>query len=168
MPTEKVHSNTLENLRVKGSDRIQVNNILCAVSIGALTVILSLGGSGQNLWLVGQLALPIPLLVTSSLAYAKLSYRGQDEFFLWDNLGWVTHSLGYIMILNAMALLLYRNGYVGVVWIFVAVNVALFLTYSIIDITAKKSRKKEKLIKLGFYLLCLFFGTLLPVLSGWI
>src|ERR1700738_3677702 len=84
-----------ERFRIRGSDRIQINNLLTAVSITVLSVLLSISKPGLSGWIIIQLAITIPCLVTSSLAYAKMCYRGADEYHIWDNLGWMTHSLGY-------------------------------------------------------------------------
>src|SRR2546427_12711804 len=85
----------------KGSDRIQINNILCAVCVAALSVLLGLSRDKLSSWAIGQLALAIPLLVTSSLAYAKVGYRHSDESRRWDTLVWLGHSLGYAAVLIA-------------------------------------------------------------------
>ena len=153
-------------VRIKGSDRIQINNILSAVCVGVLSILLALSGSQLSAWTIGQLAFAIPCLVTSSLAYAKICYRPSDEYRAWDRLGWVTHSVGYIMILNAMGIMLYRSDYPAISWGFIALTIILFVAYSTLDVIARKSRLKEKGLKLGFYLLSLFLGSVLPLLTG--
>jgi len=154
-----------ERFRIRGSDRIQINNLLTAVSITVLAVLLSISKPGLSGWIIIQLAITIPCLVTSSLAYAKMCYRGTDEYHIWDNLGWVTHSLGYIMILNAITILLHQN-YPMIAWILIGVTVLLFFIYSGLDIVAKRRRLKEKGLKLGFYLLLIFLGAVLPIIIG--
>lgn len=158
----------LEISRKKGSDRIQINNILSAVCVGVLSVLLSLSGTRLSAWMIGQLACAIPCLVTSSLAYAKTCYRKKEEYSLWDNIGWLTHSLGYIMILNAMALMLYQANYRMITWIFLGTTIFLFLAYSVVDVVAKKRRLKEKGWKLAFYLLTVFVGSILPIIMRWV
>ena len=63
----------------KGSNRIQVNNILSAVCLAALSVLLAQSDKEFSPWIIGQLGVAIPFLVTSSLAYAKLCYRTGGE-----------------------------------------------------------------------------------------
>ena len=155
-------------IRTKGSDRIQINNILAAACIAILSVLLGLSGQRFSNWMVLQLAVATPLLVTSSLAYAKLCYRSLKEFPVWDNLGWVTLSLGYIMLLNALVILLYTGGYWAASWWFVGAIVALFVSYSVLDILASRKRLVEKLWKLGFYLALMFCGSVLPMVAGWV
>lgn len=155
-----------EYVKIKGSDRIQINNILSAVCIGALSILLGLSSDELSGWTVGQLALAVPCLVTSSLAYAKICYRPSDEYRVWDRLGWVTHSLGYIMILNAVGIMLYRRSFPAIAWGFITVATSLFVVYSVLDIAARKQRLGEKGLKLGLYLLSFLLGSILPILAG--
>ena len=150
----------------KGSDRIQINNILSAVCIGALSVYLSLSQEKISQWILVQLAVAIPCLITSSLAYAKLCYRVSDEYHIWDKLGWITHSLGYIMIINSISILLFQKNYITSLWLFITATVFLFIIYSILDIVAKRYRLKEKIIKLAIYLVILFAGSIAPIIFG--
>src|SRR6266849_5270071 len=153
----------------KGSNRIQVNNILSAVCLAALSVLLAQSDKNFSPWIIGQLGIAIPFLVTSSLAYAKLCYRTGGEVKVWDVLGWFTHSVGYIMILNATALLLFlRKQYTVLAWLFLGATVSVFVLYSVLDIIAKRSRFLEKTWKLVFYLLSIFAGSALPILAGWV
>jgi hypothetical protein len=152
----------------KGSDRIQINNILCAVCVATLSVLLGLSREKLSSWTIGQLAIAIPLLVTSSLCYAKVGYRSLDEAERWDTLGWLGHSVGYAAVLNATGTMLYRSGFVRVTWVFVGVVLSLFLIYSTVDVHAKRDRLSEKLLKLVFYFALLFIGLVLPILAGWV
>ena len=164
---DKPRSAIHDMLRTKGSDRIQINNILAAASITILSVLLGLSGMRFSNWMVLQLAAATPLLVTSSLAYAKLSYRDSSEFPLWDGLGWAALSLGYIMLLNALAIMLYASHYPAASWGFIGVTVFLYIVYSLLDVIARRKRLKEKSWKLAFYLSLMFFGAVLPMLMGW-
>ncbi len=83
-----------ERFKIRGRDRILINNFLGAISIAILSVLLSLSTPGTFGWVFAQLAVAIPCFITSSLAYTKMTYRGNDEYYIWDNLGWVTHTLG--------------------------------------------------------------------------
>lgn len=149
----------------KGANRIQINNILSAICLAALSVLL---GSGEPItaWAIGQLAMAIPLLVSSSLAYAKLCYRS-DEWWYWDTLGWFTHSAGYLMVLNATFLLMARKGYPDAAYAFLGVSVGTFALYSLVDAVLKPYRWFEKTWKLLLHLAGLFAGSLLPLLVGW-
>ncbi len=151
--------------RAKGSDRIQINGILSGICIGVLSVILTLSDKTISEIVIIQLAMAVPCLTTSSLAYAKTCYRDMGEFNKWDTLGWLTNTLGYIMVLNSMAFLLYQSKYYLSTWIFIGTEIVLFAVYSIIDAHLKHSRIKEKVLKIIFYYFLIFLGSVLPILS---
>jgi hypothetical protein len=157
-----------EYAKAKGSDRIQINNVLSAACIGILSILLSVADARLSIWVIAQLAVAVPCLVTSSLAYAKMIYRPESEFGVWDTLAWATHSLGYLLVLNAVALLAYVNNHGGAAVIFLVATVVLFVAYSLIDILLKRSRLWEKLWKLLAYLALLFVGAVLPIVAGWV
>jgi hypothetical protein len=150
---------------VKGSNRIQINNILGAMCLGVLTVIIGLSKDTLNLWVVSQLAIAIPLLVTSSLAYSKICYRNENEYIVWNNLAWLTHSLGYISILNAIAIFLSKNGYPSSAILFLGGTITLHLVYTIINISMDKSRLLVSSLKLLFYMLLFSVGSIYPILK---
>ncbi len=155
-----------QQVRDTADNRIQINNLLSGLCIAILTVLLALPAANLGNWVIGQLAAAVPILVTSSLAYAKLKYREADEFRIWHPFGWVTHSIGYIMILNAIVIMLYRNKYPSMAWLLLAVIAILFVAYSALDVLARRRRLREKSRKLAFYFLLLFMGTILPMLLG--
>jgi hypothetical protein len=128
---------------------------------------LSVADARLSTWVISQLAVAVPCLVTSSLAYAKLIYRPANEFGAWDTLAWATHSLGYLLVLNSVALLAYVNNHGGAAAIFLVGTVILFVAYSAIDIALKRARLWEKLWKLLAYLALLFAGSVLPMMVGW-
>jgi hypothetical protein len=108
--TEGAEEKGLDRItRIKGTDRIQIINILAAACITILSVLLGLSGQRFSDWMIAQLSVATPLLVTSSLAYAKLGYRDENEYPIWDGLGWATLSMGYIMTLNALAIMLHTQ-----------------------------------------------------------
>ena len=150
--------------KIKGSDRIQINNLLVAICVPTLTIVIALGDQLLNEASIIQLALAIPCLVSSSLAYAKTCYRYEREFIVWDRLGWILHSLGYIMILNSTALTLYFNNHIFSAWSLILTTAVLFIVYSVIDIILKAQRINEKVLKLAFYYLIMGLGFLMPIL----
>jgi hypothetical protein len=157
-----------EYAKAKGSDRIQVNNVLSAACVAILSILLSVSDARLSTWVIAQLAVAVPCLVTSSLAYAKMIYRPDSEFGVWDTLAWATHSLGYLLVLNSVALLAYVNYHGGAAAILLVATVILFVTYSLIDILLKRSRLWEKTWKLLAYLALLFAGSVLPMAAGWV
>lgn len=160
--------NHFEYAARKGSDRIQINNLLAAVCVGSVSILLTLKTefSTKSLVLL-QFAFSIPALVSSSLAYAKVSYRKKAEYIIWDRLGWIFHSFGYILILNAIGLLLHGYGFIYPSLLFITFTVFVFVIYSCVDIFLDVSRWKEKLFKLFLYVLFIFCGFILPLVLRW-
>jgi len=154
----------IEAGKIKGSERIQINNLLAVISMAILVIIIGPEKVYFRYWAVMQLSFSIPFLVTSSLAYSKSAYRENSEYLVWDRLGWFTHTLGYSMILNSIFLILYFNfdHSVGVMFLFIVIS--LHILYSVIDYSLKKSRLFEKSIKLLFYLMIFLLGAVLPIL----
>jgi hypothetical protein len=154
----------IEAGKVKGRERIQINNILAAISMAILILVIGLDKIQFNYWAVIQLSQSIPLLVTSSLAYLKSAYRENKEYNMWDRLGWFTHTLGYTMILNSIFLILYFNYHYSAAFVFLSITIVLHIIYSIIDYFLLKERLIEKSIKMIFYLLLFFAGSILPIM----
>jgi hypothetical protein len=154
--------------RAKSSDRIQIINILAAASITILALLLGVSEKPQSSWIVIQLAAAIPLLVTSSMSYAKLGYRHQKELKVWDTLGWYTLSLGYGMMLNAMSLMLFVSNYYLPCMVFISITVVSFLFYNGLDVLLSAKRLKEKGWKFLAYILMIVIGAILPIISGWV
>lgn len=152
--------------RDKGEDRININNLIGSVNLGILAVLLGVAQGDISPWTICELAIALPCLLTSSLAYSKLRYRHGDEYAKWDRFGWFTHSIGYIATLDAVAVMLYHAHYRAVAWIFIGTSVFLFVTYSFLDVAIRKDRLYEKSIKLAFYIVLIILGYVLPVSLG--
>jgi hypothetical protein len=161
---KQITKELIEAGKIKGRERIQINNLLAAISMAILVLIIGLVKAHFNYWAVVQLSLTVPLLVTSSLAYLKSAYRDNKEYSMWDRLGWFTHTLGYSMILNSIFLILFFNYHHATAFTFLSVTITLHVIYSIIDYLLLKERLVEKLTKMIFYLLIFFLGSILPIL----
>jgi len=163
-PTSEPIPHELRN--AKGTNRIQINNNLTAVSL----VILSLLLMSERLFIgvaaICQLALSIPLLATSSLAYAKSCYRNPEEYRKWDHFAWLTHSLGYLLILNSFTLILLRSPYHIVGWLFFSVNFLLHISYSVINVWCKPARITKTIVKMLIYTCIIVAGTIMPIEFG--
>jgi hypothetical protein len=151
--------------RIKSGDRIQVNNILVAVCVASLAILMSMADKVLNTSSILQLTLAIPCLVSSSLAYSKSAYREEKEFNTWNQAGWFLHTVGYLMIINSTALLIYVNEFVFSSWALISTTSILYLLFAILDIKLKKDRRNEKIFKLLFYLACVFLGFILPTIT---
>ncbi len=155
--------NILEFAVKKGPARIIINNFLCAFAIALLVIYLK-EISKQNTFdiIILQLTAAIPFLFTSSLSYTKISYRHPNEYHVWNNTAWLTHTIGYFLIINALFLILVFNKKYTIAFVFLGITIGLTLLYSIIDIVLDKKRLSEKLGKEFFYISCVVFGSLLP------
>jgi len=144
----------------KASSRIALNTRLIALtfSIFFLTINLRQELFSQKIVLL-QLILAIPLLLTSTLAYSKVSYRERTN--RWEILSWITFVLGYSFLLNIVGILVGNIAGVLLATIFFVASWILTLTYSLIDISYNKSVIKERLVKDGIFILIqLTFGLL--------
>lgn len=155
----------------KGSERIQINNVLGAISIAVLAI---LAGSKNPhpgyIIIFSELAIAIPCLVTSSLLYSKMCYRPAIEYKYWNGSAWATHTVGYFLIIDALFLLLCTNFFPIPAIILLLTTFLLVVVYSIVDvITAetkevKLERLKEKMVKGLCYILLILVGLLTPLL----
>lgn len=146
-------------MKVKGSDRIQINNILAATCIGVLSVYLGTASDSINFIVVAQLAIAIPFLATSSLAYAKICYRGKEEYNVWNRLGWFCHSIGYICIINTIYQTLVFKKLQNIAHLFLTVFILLLIAYSVLDVILEINRWKEKVVKIIIYFVLIICGT---------
>jgi hypothetical protein len=156
---------------IKGSERIQINNVLSAISIAVVAILV---GSNPNtrtsnpalLNIIAELTASIPLLVTSSLLYSKICYRPASEYKYWNGGAWTTHTLGYFLIIDSLFLLLYSNNYHFAGYLLLILTLALVLVYSVLDVitagerTLMNERLLEKIIKFICYLAIIYFGSL--------
>ena len=150
----------MDNNHAKAANRIALNTRLLAVLITVffLTINLKKELLMQKILAV-QFILPIPLLVTSILAYSKVSYR--EKIARWDKLGFITFILGYAFLSNVIGILIGNIIGKTVALIFFAATWIFALIYSAVDISYDKSVMKERLIKDGaFILIQLIFGVL--------
>ena len=169
MSNESIEERTLRRAtlsRDKGDDRININNLIGSVNLGILGFLLTNLDRNISPWTIGELAIAIPCLLTSSLAYSKLRYRHDNEYARWDRFGWFTHSIGYIATLDAVAVMLYHAHFKTISWIFIGTAIVLFAAYSFLDIAIRRERVQEKSIKLGFYIVLIILGYGVPVFRG--
>ena len=150
--------------RIKGSDRIQINNLLSAICIGILTILLTVSKYKISQWILVQLSCAIPSLIISSLSYAKITYRDSNEIKIWDSFGWLLHIIGYILITNSILLLLYQTNNRISFWVFFIFNWLCYLIYSLIDIFKNKGHICEKFCKIYLFSLLIFIGSFIPVI----
>lgn len=149
-----------EFAKAKGSQRIQINNILSAIAVAIIAILISNNSTVKiSDWIITQLSASIPLLITSSLFYAKTCYRGKKEYPYWNFAGGIAHSLGYFGIINAITLLMYFGGYLIASWVLIISVFFLVILYSSMDVMLNKKRLVEKIIKFVLYISIIAIGT---------
>ena len=145
----------------KAASRVAINAFMIGSMFMILTLIWTLGPTKFNPFIIWQLVLAIPLLFISSLAYAKVSYRAKSAIF--DRYGWISHTFGNDMALNAFGLIagsIFRS--LG--FVYFALSILAVITYYIIDSKHDRSQTKENLIKMILILLVFLIGGIYPLL----
>jgi hypothetical protein len=103
----------------------------------------------------------VPLLYVSSLAYSKIGYW--KETYEWDALGWFTNTLGNLFVINAIGLLALQFSHT-LSYIYFSLFCLLMIVYTFINIRQNKKIFYEKVFKLIFLLVVVFFGGILFLL----
>jgi hypothetical protein len=150
-------------LAVKSGSRITLNMFLLSTAIFAFFTTINLRREllFQPVLLV-QLVISIPLLLTSTLAYAKVGYRERVE--RWATLGWVTFDLGYAAILNVIGIMVGNIISTTLAVVFFSVSCGLTLIYSAVDISYSGSVASERISKdLLFIVVQVAFGLLVAL-----
>ena len=150
----------MPELTPKASTRVALNSGLLALVMGIFFLTINLKSEllSQEIVVI-QLVLSIPLFLTSTLAYSKVSYKKHPE--KWDKLGWITFTLGYAFILNVVGILIGRMISILISMIFFASSWILALVYSFVHISYDRSKIKERIVKNTFFIsVQLFFGLL--------
>lgn len=144
----------------KSQSRIQLNIFLLTAAFTVFFFIISLKEEllFYKIFLI-QLISSIPFLLTSTLSYAKVSYR--EKIKRWDRLGWISFIIGYAFLLNSIGILVGNIISLSISLIFFGISWALTIIYSLIDISYEKTVWKERVIKDSvFILLQIIFGVL--------
>ncbi len=144
--------------------RITINSTMMGALFFILTFLLAYGYEKFNFLVISQLVLAIPLLFVSILAYSKIAYWKETK--AWDAYGWVTSNLGTNILLNAIGLMIISISK----WLsatYFILTLVLMVIYSTINIVYAPQMTAQKLFKLLFFFLVMFFGGLLPLLLTW-
>lgn len=145
----------------KGTVRIVINSFLNAFCIALLAFFLNNPRENKsNEIVIYLLVMSIPILFTSSLFYTKVAYREVREYYWWNKAAWLTHTIGYFALINAIFLTIYLYSYKWPALAFIIITMLLTLVYSMIDVILDFRRIWEKLWKQSFYLLLIYFGSL--------
>jgi len=139
----------------KSANKVTINSFMMGSLFFVLTLIITLDPSKFSKAIIFQLFLAIPLLYVSSLAYSKIGYY--KETFEWDALGWFTNTIGNLFVINAIGLLALKFS-ATLSHIYFFLFCLLMILYTIINIKQNRRILYEKIFKLIFLLIIIFFG----------
>ena len=145
----------------KSANKVTINSFMMGSLFFVLTLIITLDPNRFSHIIIFQLFLAVPLLYVSSLAYSKIGYW--KETYEWDILGWFTNTTGNLFIINAIGLLALKFSHL-LAYSYFFLFCLLMVIYTFINIRQNKKILNEKLFKLFFLLVIVFFGGILFVL----
>lgn len=145
----------------KSANKVTINSFMMGSLFFVLTLIITLGSNKFSHAIIFQLFLAVPLLYVSSLAYSKIGYW--KETYEWDTLGWFTNTTGNLFIINAIGLLALQFSLI-LSCIYFSLFCLLMIVYTFINIRQNKKIFHEKIFKLIFLLIIVFFGGILFIL----
>lgn len=139
----------------KSANKVTINSFMMGSLFFVLTLIITLDPNKFSHAIIYQLFLAIPLLYVSSLAYSKIGYW--EETYHWDTLGWFTNTVGNLFVINAIGLLALKFSLL-LSQIYFFLFCVLMIVYTFINIKQNTKIFYEKMFKLVFLLLIVFFG----------
>lgn len=142
----------------KAGAKVEINNILMAVCVAALSLLWTLFRDGVHPFVLAQLVFAVPLLYTSSLAYAKVAYWREAK--LWDELGWFTGTTATAGIFNALGIMTYTVGYPGLAIAYYLVTWILLGVYTLVNILYHPEHHWPRIFKFVFFVLLQAVGGL--------
>ncbi|HEV7702233.1 MAG TPA: hypothetical protein VGO63_02205 [Candidatus Paceibacterota bacterium] len=145
----------------KSANKVTINSFMMGSLFFVLTLIITLDPNKFSHAIIFQLFLAIPLLYISSLAYSKVGYWEQTAD--WDTLGWFTNTIGNLFVINAIGLLALKFSQ-GLAYVYFSMFCVLMTLYTLINIKQNKKILHEKIFKLIFLLVIIFFGGIIFIL----
>lgn len=142
----------------KSANKVTINSIMMGSLFFVLTLIITLDPNKFSPLIVSQLFLAIPVLYVSSLAYSKIGYW--KETYEWNALGWFTNTIGNLFVVNAIGLLAAKFS-ATLSYIYFFLFCLLMAIYTLINIKHNQKIWPQKIFKLIFLLIIIFFGGIL-------
>ncbi|MDD4989294.1 MAG: hypothetical protein PHV42_02610 [Candidatus Pacebacteria bacterium] len=142
----------------KSANKVTINSFMMGSLFFILTLIITLGQDKFSHLIIFQLFLAIPLLYVSSLAYSKIGYWKETSD--WDALGWFTNTTGHLFVINAIGLLAVKFSSL-LAGVYFTLFCGLMIVYTLINIKHNKQMRSQKIFKLIFLLVVVFFGGIL-------
>ena len=146
----------------KSTNKVTINSFMMGSLFFVLTLIITLDPSKFSHLIIYQLFLAIPLLYVSSLAYSKIVYY--EKTYHFDTLGWFTNTVGNLFINNAIGLLALKFS-PNLSKVYFSLFCVLMTVYTFINVKQNEKIFYEKLFKLLFLLVIVFFGGIIHILN---
>ncbi len=146
----------------KADARLHINSFLMGSLFTVLSIIWAFNSNKISTAITLQMVLAIPLILFASLSYAKIGYERNHK--IWDNFGWITTNIGYILFLNATGLMViaFSSKIIGIIYFGLVIILASL--YYIFNIVSQPGTLKEHLSKIILWLVIIFIGGILPIL----
>jgi len=146
----------------KAEARLHINSFLLGGIFTVIALLLTLSIEKVSFTMLIELVLSIPLIFFASLSYAKLGYERQHK--IWDNFGWITNNLGYLLFLNSTGLIIAAFFFKSIALIYFGLLIILSSAYYILNIVTQPGTLKEHLSKLILFLIIIIIGGVLPTI----
>lgn len=144
----------------KAEARLHINSFLLGGIFTVIALLLTLSIEKVSFAMLIELVLAIPLIFFASLSYAKLGYERQHK--IWDNFGWITNNLGYLLFLNSTGLIIAAFFFKSVAHIYFGLLIILSIVYYTLNIVSQPGTLKEHLSKLILFLIAIVVGGIIP------
>jgi hypothetical protein len=147
---------------IKSKLRLDINRSLLAVTFTIFVLIISLNPSlfKESIWMLLQLVIAIPLLLSSMFARSNLATAKKPK--LWEKYGYFTFLISYSFLINVIAILISMVIGLAIGLIFLGLNVIVSITYSIIATREDKTKIISRIKKDLLFIAILLFGGVLP------
>jgi len=146
----------------KADARLHINSFLLGGIFTVIALLLTLSLEKVNFIMLIELVLSIPLIFFASLSYAKIGYKQNHK--LWDDFGWITNNLGYLLFLNSTGLIISAFFFNSIALIYFGLIIILSSVYYALNIISQPGTLKEHLSKLILFLVVTILGGVLPIL----
>lgn len=146
----------------KADARLHINSFLLGGVFTVIALLLTLSPERVSFTMLIELVLAIPLIFFASLSYAKMGYERQHK--IWDNFGWITNNMGYILFLNSTGLIISAFFFNSIAFIYFGLLIILASTYYVLNIKTQPGTLKEHLTKLILWIAIIVIGGIIPIL----
>jgi len=162
MKKERVKSGIFQENPAKAEARLHINSFLLGGIFTVIALLLTLSLDKVSFIMLIELVMSIPLIFFASLSYAKLGYERNHK--IWDDFGWITNNLGYLLFLNSTGLIISAFFFKSIALAYFGLLIVLSSVYYILNIITQPGTLKEHLSKLIIFLVIIIAGGVYPII----